>query len=159
MTNLFDHASLGTSLLFFTPMVGAYAAVRLVLPIAPEWVLHAIAYLSLVTASYAAGMALVQRDAGRFFCYLFLSESSLVFVGLETASPIGLTGALCVWLSVGLSLAGFGLTLRSIEARSRPTFSGSIPRTLRPHSQPGWPVSLNGIGECWISGHRRFRRR
>ena len=65
--DLFDHASLGTSLLFFTPMVGAYAAVRLVLPIAPEWVLHAIACLSLVTASTQPAMALVQRDVRRFF--------------------------------------------------------------------------------------------
>jgi NADH-quinone oxidoreductase subunit M len=118
MTDLFEHASFGTALLFVTPMVGAYAAVRLVLPIAPDWTLHSIAILSLVTALYAAGMALVQREARRFFCYLFLSHSSLVFVGLETATPVGLTGALCVWLSVGLSLAGFGLTLRSIEARA-----------------------------------------
>jgi NADH-quinone oxidoreductase subunit M len=118
MTDLFEHASLGTALLFVTPMVGAYAAVRLVLPVAPDWVLHGIAILSLVTALYAAAMALVQREARRFFCYLFLSHSSLVFVGLETATPIGLTGALCVWVSVGLSLAGFGLTLRSIEARA-----------------------------------------
>ena len=28
------------------------------------------------------------------------------------------TGALCVWLSVGISLLGFGLTLRSVEART-----------------------------------------
>lgn len=117
MTDLFEHASLGTALLFVTPMVGAYAAARLVLPVAPEWVLHGIVILSLVTALYAAAMTLAQRDARRFFGYLFLSHSSLVFVGLETATPIGLTGALCVWLSVGLSLAGFGLTLRSIEAR------------------------------------------
>jgi NADH-quinone oxidoreductase subunit M len=41
-----------------------------------------------------------------------------VLVGLEVATPVGLTGALCVWLSVGLSLAGFGLTLRSVEART-----------------------------------------
>jgi NADH-quinone oxidoreductase subunit M len=47
-----------------------------------------------------------------------LSHSSLVLVGLELATPVGLTGALSVWLSVGLCLAGFGLTLRSIEARA-----------------------------------------
>ena len=34
MTDLFENATLGTALLFVTPMVGAYAAVRLVLPIA-----------------------------------------------------------------------------------------------------------------------------
>jgi len=118
ITDLFDHATFGTSLLYVTPMVGAYAAMRLVLPIASDWALHAIAILSLITAVYAAGMALVQSDARRFFCYVFLSHSSLVLVGLETATALGLTGGLCVWMSVGLSLTGFGLTLRSVEART-----------------------------------------
>jgi len=47
-----------------------------------------------------------------------LSNSSLVLIGLEVSTPIGLTGGLCVWLSVGLSLTGFGLTLRSLESRT-----------------------------------------
>ncbi|QDU98910.1 proton-conducting transporter transmembrane domain-containing protein [Lignipirellula cremea] len=118
MTDLFEKATLGTALLFVTPMAGAYAVMRLVLPVAPSWALQSIAILSLATAIYAAGMALVQRDSRRFFCYLFLSHSSLVLVGLEMATPIGLTGALCVWLSVGISLLGFGLALRSVEART-----------------------------------------
>jgi NADH-quinone oxidoreductase subunit M len=117
MTDLFEHATFGTALLFVTPMVGVYAAVRLLLPTAPDWALRSIALISLFTAVYAAGIALVQREARRFFCYLFLSHSSLVLVGLEIATPIGLTGALCLWISVGLALTGFGLTLRSIEAR------------------------------------------
>ncbi len=117
MTDLFEHATFGRALMFVTPMVGVYAAVRLLLPIAPEWALRSIALISLFTAVYAAGMALVQRDARRFFCYLFLSHSSLVLVGLEIATPVGLTGALCLWISVGLALTGFGLTLRAIEAR------------------------------------------
>lgn len=117
MTDLFEHATFGTALLYVVSMAGAYAAVRLVLPIAPGWVLHGIAIVSLFTAFYAAGMALVQRETRRFFCYLFLSNSSLVLVGLEMVTPIGLTGALCVWISVGLSLVGFGLTLRSVESR------------------------------------------
>jgi NADH-quinone oxidoreductase subunit M len=118
MTDLFENASLGTALLFVTPMAGAYAAVRLVLPVAPDWALQTIALLSLFTAVYAAGMALVQREARRFFVYLFLSHSSLVLIGLEVVTPIGLTGGLCVWLSVGLSLAGLGLTLRALESRT-----------------------------------------
>tara|TARA_R110002049_G_scaffold2750_4_gene21906 strand:+ start:49291 stop:50757 length:1467 start_codon:yes stop_codon:yes gene_type:complete len=117
MTDLFEKATFGTALLFVTPMTGAYAVMRLVLPIAPDWALQSIAMVSLFTSVYAAGMALVQREARRFFCYLFLSHSSLVLVGLELVTPIGLTGALCVWLSVGLSLAGFALTLRCIESR------------------------------------------
>ncbi len=120
MTDLFEKATFGTALLFVTPMIGAYAAVRLVLPIAPDEALRCMALISLLTAVYAAGMALVQREARRFFCYLFLSHAALVLVGLETATPVSLTGALSVWLSVGLALTGFGLTLRSIEARTGP---------------------------------------
>ncbi len=117
MADLFERATFGSALLFVTPMVGAYAAVRLVLPVAPEGALQAVALVALVTAFYGAGMALIQREARRFFCYLFLSNSALVLVGLDSVSPNGLTGGLCLWLSVGLSLSGLGLTLRALEAR------------------------------------------
>ena len=117
MTDLFEKATLGSSLLFVSPMIGAYAAVRLVLPIAPDWALRVIALASLFTAVYSAGMALIQTEARRFFCYLLLSNASLVLVGLEVVNPIGLTGALCTWMAVSLSFIGFGLTLRAIESR------------------------------------------
>jgi NADH-quinone oxidoreductase subunit M len=117
MTDLFEHASFGTALLFIAPLTGAYAAVRLLLPIAPDWILRTMGHVALFTAFYAAGMALVQREARRFFCYLFISHSALVFMGLDAVTPHALTGALCVWLSVTLGLTGFGLTLRAIEAR------------------------------------------
>jgi NADH-quinone oxidoreductase subunit M len=117
VSELFAQASFGTALLFVTPMLGAYACVRLVMPVSPDWVLRGIELGSIFTALYAAGLATVQNDARRFFCCLFLSHSALVFVGLETLTEIGLTGALCIWLSVGLSLTGFGLTLRAIESR------------------------------------------
>jgi NADH-quinone oxidoreductase subunit M len=117
LTDWFEHASFGNALLFVTPLAGVYAALRLVLPIAPDWVLGSIGLFSLVTAVYAAGMALVQREARRFFAYLFLSHASLVLVGLELHTSISLTGALALWVSVTLSLHGFGLTLRALEAR------------------------------------------
>jgi NADH-quinone oxidoreductase subunit M len=117
LTDLFEHANFSTALLAATPIAGAYAALRLVFPFAPAWVLQTIGLVSLVTAFYAAGMALVQREARRFFCFLFLSHSALVFAGLGSATVLGLTGALCMWLSVALSLTGFGLTLRALEAR------------------------------------------
>ncbi len=117
MVDLFERASFGTALLFVTPMVGAYGAVRLVLPFASSELLRSLGIVSLITAVYAAAMALVQREARRFFCYILLSHSALVFVGLEMVRPVGLTGALCVWISVGVSLGAFGLTIRAIEAR------------------------------------------
>lgn len=115
--DMFQKASFGSSILMVSPMLGAYICMRLVLPTEPDWALHAISFLSLATSVYAAGMSLVQNDGRRFFCYLFLSHSSLVLVGLELATPIGVTAALCMWLSVGLALTGYGITLRCIEAR------------------------------------------
>lgn len=117
LTDWFEHASFGNALLFVTPLMGVYVAVRLVVPVAPNWVLGSIGVVSLFTAVYAAGMALVQQETRRFFAYLFLSHASLILVGLELHTPISLTGALSLWVSASLSVTGFGLTLRALEAR------------------------------------------
>jgi NADH-quinone oxidoreductase subunit M len=115
--DLFENASFGTALLFATPITGMYVAARLVLPATPDWVLQGIGVASMVTALYAAGMALVQTDARRFFAYLFLSHASLILVGLELHTAVSLTGALALWGAVIVSLGGLGLTLRALEAR------------------------------------------
>jgi NADH-quinone oxidoreductase subunit M len=117
MVDLFEKASFGTSILFVVPLTGAIVFLRFVLPIAPIGILQSAAWLSLATALYSAGMAMVQDEARRTFAYLFLSNSSLVLVGMELVAPVGVTGALCVWLSVGVSLLGFGICLRSVEGR------------------------------------------
>ncbi|TWT40756.1 proton-conducting transporter transmembrane domain-containing protein [Botrimarina hoheduenensis] len=115
--DLFQRASFGSSILFMTPLLGAYAALRLVLPDSPDWALRTIATVSMLTALYSAGLALVERDARRFYAHLLLSQASLVLLGMELATLLGMTGALCVWLSVGLAMSGFGLTLRCVESR------------------------------------------
>lgn len=165
MTDLFERASLGSALLFVTPMTGAYAVVHLVVPVVPSWAMQSISILSLLTAVYAAGMATIQNDARRFFSFLFLSHSSLVLTGLEMVTPIGMTGALCVWLSVGLSLGGCGLTLRSIEARlgrlSLDTYHGMYEHTptlaglflLTGLSCIGFPGTIGFVGtELLVEG-------
>lgn len=117
VTELFENASFGTALLFAGPLTGVYLAVRLVLPIAPDWILTGISLDSLVTASYAAGMAAVQKEQRRFFAFLFLSHASLVLVGMELHTSMSLTAALFLWISAALSLGGLGLTIRALEAR------------------------------------------
>jgi NADH-quinone oxidoreductase subunit M len=117
VTDWFEHASFGIAMLYVTPLSGVYAAVRLVLPVAPGWVLQGIGIVSLFTAVYAAGMATIQREERRFFAHLFLSHASLVLVGLELHTELSLCGSLCLWFSAVLSLGGFGLTLRALEAR------------------------------------------
>ena len=79
--------------------------------------MQSIGLVSLFTAIYAAGMATIQREGRRFFAYLFLSHASLVLVGLELHTELSLCGSLCLWFSAVLSLGGFGLTLRALEAR------------------------------------------
>jgi NADH-quinone oxidoreductase subunit M len=117
VTDWFEHASFGIAMLYVTPLSGVYAAVRLVLPIAPDWVLRGIGLVSLTTAVYAAGMATIQREVRRCYAHLFLSHAALVLVGLELHTELSMTASLCLWFSVILSLGGFGLTLRAVEAR------------------------------------------
>lgn len=119
VADLFEHATFSVALMFLVPITGVYAAIRLVLPIAPDWVLSSLGVFSIITAVYAAGMAIVQREARRFFSYLVLSHVSLVMLGLELHTPISLTGALCLWYSAMLSLGGLGMTLRALESRHR----------------------------------------
>lgn len=117
MVDLFDRASLGTALLFVTPMAGVYGVVRLLLPIASETVLQFITIGSLATAFYASGMVLVQNCTRKFYCYLFLANSSLMLVGLESMTAIGLTASFSLWLSINISLMSLGLIIRSLEGR------------------------------------------
>lgn len=117
VADLIENGTFGNSLLYIAPISGAYLAVRLVLPIAPDWVLTSLGAVSLITAVYAAGLATVQTDARRFFAYLFLSHASLILVGMELHTAVSLSGALALWVSVSLSLSGLGLTLRALEAR------------------------------------------
>ncbi|MFO0938972.1 MAG: proton-conducting transporter membrane subunit [Gemmataceae bacterium] len=109
VSDLVENATFGTALLFVTPLVGVFTTLRLILPIAPEWILSGISYVSLITALYAAGMATVQTEARRFFAYLFLSHASLVLVGLELHTTASLTGSLCLWVSISVSLGGLAL--------------------------------------------------
>lgn len=165
MTDLFEHATFGTALLYVLPMPAAYIAVRLVLPIGTEWMLWCIGLVALITAVYAAGMSLVQKEARRYFCYLFLSHSALIFVGLDSLSSVALTGSLCVWISVLLALGGFGLTLRSLEARrgrvSLAAFQGGYEHTpslavcflLTGLASVGFPGTIGFLGtEMLVDG-------
>lgn len=117
MVDLFDRATLGTSLLFVTPMAGTYGIVRLLLPIAREEILQVITVVSLISAVYASGMVLVQTCTRRFYGYLLLANSSLLLVGLESLTAIGLTASFSLWLSINISLMSLGLIIRAIEGR------------------------------------------
>jgi NADH-quinone oxidoreductase subunit M len=133
VAEFFASAPLGAAVLFCAPQLGAYALVRIAVPEAPAWLLHGFGSLALVTAVYGSGTALVQEDPRRSFGCLFLSQSALVMAGLDCTSVVGLSGGLALWISCGLALAGFGLTLWVLEARrgalSLARFNGGYERT------------------------------
>jgi NADH-quinone oxidoreductase subunit M len=112
--------------------MGAWVAVKVLAPAAPPAVLEAISLASLATAVYGAALALVQEDARRAFAWLFLSQSALILVGLESQASVARAGGLSAWISSGLALTGFGMTIAALEARRGPLslrrFAGGFER-------------------------------
>ncbi len=120
LPTLFQRAGFGTGMLFVLPLIEVVAALRLLLPHAPEWMLHATSIACLITAVYAAGMAVVQNETRRFYAFLALSQTSMVMFAVMSHTATSLTAALCLWISIILSLAGLGFSLRALEARFGP---------------------------------------
>lgn len=107
-------------ILLVTPQVAAFVIVRVVMPLFPEAASEAVPLIgrvALVGTLYGAMLGLTTQDLRRAFGWLVVSQSSLVLVGLEATNAGGFTGALVLWLSVGLSLAGLGLAVTMVEAR------------------------------------------
>ncbi|MFN2378295.1 MAG: proton-conducting transporter membrane subunit [Candidatus Binatia bacterium] len=117
LPTLFQRASFGAAMLFVLPLVEVVAVLRLLLPHASEGMLHVVSLTCLVTAVYAAGMAVVQSEARRFYAFLALGQTSMVMFAVMLHTPTSLTAALSLWISVILSLAGLGYSLRALEAR------------------------------------------
>ncbi|MCB9650374.1 MAG: hypothetical protein H6730_27880 [Deltaproteobacteria bacterium] len=130
-----DDAPMGLVVAFVAPQIGV--AVHLsqndILPSAG--VGEAMAIISALTAVGAAFMGVFQSNARRAVAYLFISQSGLVGVGLETSSEVARTGATLTWMTVGLASAGFAMALAALEARrgrqslERP--AGSLAETPR----------------------------
>jgi len=117
LPTLFQRASFSAAMLFVLPLIEIVASLRLLLPHAPSWMLNATSIACLVTAVYAAGMAIVQNEARRFFAFLTLSQTSMVMFAVMSHTATSITAALCLWVSIILSLAGLGYSIRALESR------------------------------------------
>ena len=114
---VFDHGRIGPTILFSTPQLGSYLLVVLVIPHADVAGLRVIAASALLTAVYAAALALFQRSARRACGYLFVSQSSLVMAGLSSSSEEAFAGAILLWISSALAFAGLARCVLVLEAR------------------------------------------
>ncbi len=117
VSDLLSQATFGRCLLFLTPMPAAYLVTRVLVPVAPEFLLSILGWHAVIAAFYAAGLAIVQTDVRRFFCYFYLGQAAIVLIGLEAGTQLGLTGSLSAWISSTVALSALGLTLRALEAR------------------------------------------
>ena len=122
---LFSGATMSTALAATMPQVASYTAVRLLIGHVdhPEGVaaeLVVLSQMAMVTATYGAALAIVQRDLRSLIGTLAMSQSALVLAGLAGTLPMELNGAFCVWISSGLALTGIGLVSWALESRAGP---------------------------------------
>ena len=122
---LFSGATMSTALAATMPQVASYTAVRLLIGHVdhPEGVaaeLVVLSQMALITATYGAALAIVQRDLRSLIGTLAMSQSALVLGGLAGTLPMELNGAFCVWISSGLALTGIGLVSWALESRAGP---------------------------------------
>ncbi len=117
---LYAGAPMSTALSATMPQVAAYTAVRLLIGhadgVASELVV--LSQMALITAAYGGALAMVQRDLRGLIGTLAMSQSAMVLAGLSGTLPIELNGALCMWISSGLSLTGIGLATWALESRA-----------------------------------------
>jgi NADH-quinone oxidoreductase subunit M len=138
---LFQGAAYGTAMVFVLPLMEVLAALRLLLPSAPEWMLNAASVMCLITAVYGGGMAIVQNEVRKFFAHLCLSQTALVMFAVMLHTSNGLTAALCLWISSSLALAGLAFSVRALEARF-----GAL--SLREHH--GFYEQVPGLAVCFM---------
>lgn len=141
LPTLFQGAAYGTAMLFVLPLMEVLAALRLLLPSTPEWMLNAASVVCLITAVYGGGMAIVQNEVRKFYAHLCLSQTSLVMFGVMLHTSNGLTAALCLWISSSLALAGLAFSVRALEARF-----GAL--SLREHH--GYYEQVPGLAICFL---------
>lgn len=120
---LFRGAPMSTALAATMPQIASYTAVRLFFGHADHGdgvgaELVVLSQLALLTATYGAALALVQRDLRGLIGTLAMSQSALVLAGLAGKLPMELNGAFCTWISSGLALTGLGLVGWALESRA-----------------------------------------
>jgi len=141
------------------PQLGAYLLVRVAIPAFPGMIhaaLPSVADLALFTAIYGAFVGLAQRDLHRAVGSLVMSQSALVFVGLECDNVEGVAGGLILWITVGLAMTGLMLSVAAIDARVGPRelrrFTGLAQRAP-------WLAALFlilGLANVWLPGTLGF---
>lgn len=117
---LVERGPLGVSAMTIGTHLGAFLVLRVALPLAPEAATRGLplfAALALLSALYAAFLALGQTSLLRALGFVLTSQLGLVVVGLAGENVEALHGAMLTMLSTGLGATGLLIVAKSIEAR------------------------------------------
>ncbi|MEO0372093.1 MAG: NADH-quinone oxidoreductase subunit M [Pseudomonadota bacterium] len=100
--------------------IGAYGILRFVLPMFPEGValLAPIAvWVSVFMILYGALVALAQSDLVRLMAYVSMAHMGFVLLGVFSANPQGVDGAIFFMVSHGIALAALMLVVAALRDR------------------------------------------
>jgi NADH-quinone oxidoreductase subunit M len=116
----YEHGPLLPLTLMVNDHLGAFLVARIVLPLLPnqahsDWPIFS--NLSLLTAAYAAVLALAERKPRRLFALVAISQSAFLLTGLESYNAVGITGALVLWQVVSVSTTMLAAVYTGLEAR------------------------------------------
>ncbi len=104
-------------LMVLSPISGAYALLRFRL-LSQTYFIHSMfMWFGVLSAVYFFLVALAQKEQFRSVTYLVLGQMGLVFMGLVSPHQQSMTGALVLWLSLGV--AGNGILLMSWNLQAR----------------------------------------
>jgi len=106
--------------------IGGYAAIRILYTSFPTVAFDSgfsftLTALSVVTMAYGGLMAFAQDDIKRLLAYSSISQMGYMLFGIASASIIGLTGSLIIYVSHGLSKAALfmisGVFMHDLKTR------------------------------------------
>jgi NADH-quinone oxidoreductase subunit L len=138
----------GPSLLVLAALQAPAGLLREVLP----W----LSLLGLVTALYAALLALVQTDLRRFGGAMALAQSGLLTVGLASADAPGLAGVPVQLLAAALSVAGWMVVSAAVKHRLGSTDSRQLGGLVQRAPLLAWSMLFFGLASVGLPGTLGF---
>lgn len=123
----FKRGPLLPTALLINAHLGVYLVARVAIPTFPDIAgaaLSIVSDLALLTAIYAAVVALAERDPRRLIGLLVVSQASFILAGLETATPEGAAGGLIYWMVVTVATTSLVAIYRLLEVRVGRPISG-----------------------------------
>lgn len=120
VTSAHERGHLTTAALMMNGHLAAFLVLRVVMPLFPAISSEALVLITdaaLLTALYAAVLALSERSPRRIFSLLLVSQSSFVLAGLETGTAEGVSGALVYWMVVTIAATALAIVLQGVEQR------------------------------------------